>query len=213
MKAQPKTTRIARAIQQGTLAIGTLLLGACSTTMQLPKHSANIVERHGQVRFSGGGQEIVGDIAVKHDEEHFRAEITKGPGVPLLKLYARFGLDPKMKESGESHLRFVSASGPLAPGLWTWRPNELSKSKASEKLKEPSRAWVALPEVFMWGEAQAKGQPFRVCLPDVVMHARVLDGQVKRFDYTRHANPTGQPLPLRDLKKQPQTETVICHLD
>ena len=212
MKAKPDTNRIARCITQGTLAIATLLLGACSTATQ-PKHATTMTERHGQVQFSGGNDHIVGEIAIQHDGKYFRAEITKGPGVPLLKLYARFGLDPKMKESGENHLRVVTATGPLAHSGWTWRPNDLAKKSASDKLKDPSRAWAALPEVFMWGEAQAKGEPFRVCLPDIVMHARVGDGQVKRFDYTRHENPTGEPLPMRDLKKQHTSETVICHLD
>jgi hypothetical protein len=178
------------------------------------KPAATTTERHGQVKFSSAKDQIVGDIVIRHDAKKFHAEITKAPGVPLLKLSAKFGIDPRMKEDKEPRLLSVRASGPLAHGSWTWRPNDLSKKKsATEKLKDPSRAWAALPEVFMWGEAQAKGEAFRVCLPDIVMHARAGDGHVKRFDYARHENPTGEVLPLKDLKKQPALETVTCHLD
>jgi hypothetical protein len=65
----------------------------------------------------------------------------------------------------------------------------------------------------MWGEAKGKGEAFRVTLPDIVMHARAASGEVQRFDYNRHENPTGEPLALRDLRKQPVLESVICHLD
>ncbi len=210
MKTQTHATPPARCIAQGTFALAALMLGACSTATK-SKPSAGTTERHGQVQFSSATDQIVGEIAIQHDGENFRAEITKGPGVPLLKLHARFAPDPKTKD--ENHLRYVSATGPLAHGGWTWRPNDLGKKNANDKLKESSRAWGALPEVFMWGEAQAKNEAFRVCLPDIVMHARVSDGQVKRFDYTRHENPTGEALPLRDLKKLPTSETIICHLD
>ena len=202
-------TRIAHSVTQGALATAALFLAACSTTKPASNPGKNITERHGQVKFSSASEQIVGDIAIQHEGDHFRAEITKGPGVPLLKLYARFGTDPNMKEDTEKHMRIVSASGPLAHGGWSWRP---TKSSAA-KVKDPSRAWAALPEVFMWGQAQAKGEPFRVSLPDTVMHARVSGGDVMRFDYTRHENPTGETLALRDLKKLPKLETVICHLD
>jgi len=203
------TTRIARSITRGALATAALFLAACSTTKPAPNPGKNIIERHGQVKFSSASEQIVGDIAIQYEGDHFRAEITKGPGVPLLKLYARFGTDPNMKEDTEKHMRIVTASGPLARLGWSWRPTKSS----ADKVKDPSRAWAALPEVFMWGEAQAKGEPFRVSLPDTVMHARVSGGEVKRFDYTRHQNPTGETLAMRDLRKLPKLETVICHLD
>lgn len=209
MKTQTHANPTARCIAQGTFALAALTLGACSTST--PTKPSAGTERHGQVQFSSATDQIVGEIAIQHDGKHFRAEVTKGPGVPLLKLHATFGPDPKAKD--ENHLRSVSATGPLAHGGWTWRPKDLGKKTSADKLKDSSRAWAALPEVFMWGEAQAKNEPFRVCLPDIVMHARVSDGEVKRFDYTRHENPTGVALPIRDLKKQPKTETVIVHLD
>ena len=210
MKTQTQASHTARRITRGTFALAALMLGACSTSTQTKTPAGT--ERHGQVQFSGASEQIVGEIAIRHDGKHFYAEITKGPGVPLLKLSARFGPDPTMKD--ENHLRSVSATGPLAHGGWSWRPKDLGKKNATDRLKDSSRAWAALPEVFMWGEAQARNEAFRVCLPDIVMHARVVeDGQVKRFDYTRHENPTGVALPIRDLKKQPKTETVIVHLD
>ena len=103
-----------------------------------------------------------------------------------------------------------------------WTKDLTKKNFSPEKLKDPSRAWAALPEVFMWGEEQVKwfhpgredsGEPFRVCLPDIVMHARATNGEMKRFDYTRHEVPPGKELAARDLKKQPALETVVCHLD
>jgi hypothetical protein len=209
MKALPNATRTAHCSVQCALALAALLLGACSTTAPQSKSAGNSTERHGQVKFSSPKEQIVGEIVIRHDGEHFHAEITKGPGVPLLTISAKFGTDPKAKGMISAHI-----SGPLAHGGWTWRPQDLSKKNFStDKLKDSSRAWGALPEVFMWGEAEAKGESFRVCLPDIVMHARAGDGEVKRFDYARHSNPTGEALPLKDLKKQPALETVICHLD
>ena len=221
MKALPNTTRIARCIMRGALAILAFPLAAHSAlTPQFARSSPesapakNAVERHGQVKFSSAGEKIEGEIAIRHDAYHFHAKITKADGAPLLTISAKFGTDPKVKESKEKQMVSASFSGPLAHGGWTWKPKDLTKKNFSPaKLKEPSRAWGALPEVFMWGDAQAKHESFRVCLPDIVMHARTGSGEVQRFDYIRHQNPTGEALPMRDLKRQPALETVICHLD
>ncbi|MEO6788475.1 MAG: hypothetical protein ABI318_20320 [Chthoniobacteraceae bacterium] len=210
----PHATHTARRIPRCTPALAAMLLAACSATATKSKPDANLTERHGHVEFTSATENFEGDITIRHNANHFRAEITKGSGEPQLKLYASFGTDPKIKNDTENHMRFVHASGQLAHGSWSWRPRDLAKKdSAGEKLKDPSRAWAALPEVFMWGEAEAKGQPFRVSLPDIVIHARAGNGEVKRFDYVRHSNPTGEALPLPDLKKQPKLETVICHLD
>ena len=221
MKALPNTTRIARCIMRGALAILAFPLAAHSAlTPQFARSSPqsapaeNTVERHGQVKFSSGKEQIVGEIVIRQDGDNFHAEITKGPGVPLLTLSARFGTGPESQGLTEKHMLFARATGPLSHGGWTWRPRDLTKKTFKpDKLKEPSRAWGALPEVFMWGNAQAKHEGFRVCLPDIVMHARTGSGEVQRFDYIRHQNPTGEALPMRDLKRQPALETVICHLD
>ena len=210
MKAQTNATRIAHC----TLAVTALFFSACSATATKSKGSKNSIERHGQVKFTSDSEQIVGEIAIRHDGDNFHAEITKGPGVPLLTISAKFGTEPHAKTATDKHMLSAHVSGPLAHGGWTWRPRDLSKkSFSTTKLKDHSRAWGALPEVFMWGESEAKGEPFQVFLPDIVMHAHTGDGEVKRFDYSRHQNPTTEPLAMKDLKKQPTLETVICHLD
>ena len=214
MNTQSNATRIARCSAQCALAFTVTFLGACSATALKSKPAKNSTERHGQVKFSSAKEQIVGEIVIRHDGENFLAEITKGPGVPLLKISAKFGTDPKSPALAEKHMLSAHLSGALSHGGWTWKPKDLTKKNFKPaKLKDPSRAWGALPEVFMWGDAQAKGESFRVCLPDIVMHARAGDGEVQRFDYTRHENPTGEALPMKDLRKLPARETVICHLD
>ena len=214
MKAPTHANRIVRCSAQCALAITALFFSACSATAMKSKSVKNTIERHGQVKFSSADEQIAGEIVIRHDSDNFRAEITKGPGGPQLTISAKFGTEPHAKTATDRHMLSARVSGPLAHGGWTWRPRDLSKKSFSPaKLKDPSRAWGALPEVFMWGEAEAKGEPFQVFLPDIVMHARAGNGEVKRFDYTRHENPTGEALPLNDLRKQRALETVTCHLD
>ena len=215
MKASRHTlSDIARCSMQCALAVTAMLLGACSALIVHPKPSANATQRNGQVQFTSASQKIVGEIVIRHDAENFLAEITKGPGVPMLKISAKFGTDPKSPVLAEKHMLIARATGPLAHGGWTWKPKDLTKENFKPaKLKDPSRAWGALPEVFMWGDAQAKGGSFRVCLPDIVMHARTGTGEVQRFDYIRHDNPSGVEQPMKELRKLPALETVICHLD
>ena len=210
MKTLPYPILNSRCIAQCALATAALFLGACSTTTAVKGGT----ERHGQVKFSSAKEQIVGEIAIRHDREHFHAEITKGPGVPLLTITAKFGIDAKSKENKERQLISSHISGPLAHGGLTYSPKKFAKKGAhAGKLSDPNYAWTALPEVFMWGEGDATGETVRVTLPDLAIHARIADGHVKLFDYSRHQNPTGQPLPLRDLKKQPVLEKVVCHLD
>ncbi len=207
-------TTVARCSVQCALAATAMLFSACSAFIVHPKPAAGATQRNGDVKFTSGGTTTVGQITIRHDAENFLAEITKGPNEPLLTISAKFGSDPRSPELAEKHMLIARATGPLSNGGWTWKPKELTKKSFSpDKLKEPSRAWGALPEVFMWGEAQAKGESFRVCLPDIVMHARTGNGTVRRFDYIRHENPTGEALPMKDLRKQAALETVICHLD
>jgi hypothetical protein len=215
MKAShPTLPTIARCSTQCALAVAALFLSACSAIIVHPKPSANATQRSGQVKFTSASEKIVGDIVIHHDGENFLAEITKGPGVPLLTISAKFGTDEKSKTLPDKHMLIARATGPLSHGGWTWKPKDLTKKNFKlAKLKEPSRAWGALPEVFMWGDSQAKGENFRVCLPDIVMHARSGSGEVQRFDYTRHENPSGEPQAMKELRKLPALETVICHLD
>jgi len=219
MKTSPtpaanNNNRIIRRSLRCALAAVTCLLSACSALIVHPPAATTATQRSGQVKFTSKDEQIVGDIAIRHDSENFLAEITKAPGVPLLTISAKFGTDPAMKEVKDRHMLIVRATGPLSHGGWTWRPRDLTKKGGSgAKLKDHSRAWAALPEVFMWGEARAKGESFRVCLPDVVIHAHTGGGEVRWFDYTRHENPTNVALPIRDLRKLPAMETVVCKLD
>lgn len=207
--AQP----IARRLLQCAFAATTLLFSACSVLIVHPKPAADAVQRNGQVKFASRTENIVGDIVIRYDEKSLLAEITKGPGVPLLTLSAEFGADPANEQLKGRHMRIVRVSGPLSHGGYIWRPTNLSEKNYTKKLQDPSRAWGALPEVFMWGEAKGARKEFQVCFPDIVMHARIGDGEVLRFDYARHQNPTEGTLDMKQLRKQPVLETVICHLD
>jgi hypothetical protein len=200
------------------LAIATLSFGACSAMVQHPRPTASWKQRNGQVKFSSAKTNVVGDIAIRHDADNFLAEITKAPGVRLLTISAKFG-SGSSKTMKDRHAVLVKISGPLAGGGWVWKPGSLAKHKGSDypELKDPSRVWAALPEVFQWGEAQAKGEEFRVCFPNVIMHSKSGDGEVLRFDYRRVENPSAVAslgdLTPKDRKKLPVLETVTCHLD
>jgi len=209
----PSAKLIARHLLQCALAATTLLFSACSALIVHPKPSANATQRSGQVKFSSSTENIVGDIVIRYDEKNLLAEITKGPGVTLLTLSAEFETDPAKGHLKERHMKIVRASGPLSKGGYVWRPTNLSEKNYTKKLKDPSRAWGALPEVFMWGEAKANGQDFRVCFPDIFMRARAGNGEVLKFNYTRHEKPPEAALDMKQLRKQPVRETVICHLD
>lgn len=220
MKPQPHVFQTASKLRAAialrmALALVPLLLGACSALISHPKPTASWKQRSGQVKFSSSDTNIVGDIVIRHDAENFLAEISKGPGLPMLTLSAKFGTDPRMKELPEKHMLSVRATGPLSKGGWSWAPKSLTKEHTffAPNMKDSSRAWAALPEVFRWAEARGNGEDFRVCLPDITMHANTSEDGVRRFDYRRHENPTGNPLPLADLRKLPATATVVCRLD
>jgi hypothetical protein len=194
MKTSRQTLhRIARCSAPFALAATALLLGACSTTPPKSVLAKNATERHGQVKFSSSdGEDIVGEIAIVHNADYFRAEITKGPGVPLLSISAKFGTENfsnskvAVPETPSRHMLVVHASGPLAHGGFTWRPERnTEKNYSPKKLKAHYRAWSALPEVFMWGEAKSKGETYQVCLPDLIMHYGVSKGDLASFRYVR----------------------------
>lgn len=200
------------------LAFAALSLGACSTMVAHPTPTASWTQRSGQVKFSSANTNVVGDIVIRHDADNFLAEITKAPGVSLLTISAKFGAGSS-KIMAERHTLKVKVSGPLSGGTWVWKPESLAKGKGSDyaELKDSAKVWAALPEVFAWAQAQAKGEEFRVCFPNIVMHSRTGDGEVQRFDYKRLDNPSdvaslGELAP-KDRKKLPALETVICHLD
>lgn len=102
----------------------------------MPAPQAAWAQSTGQMKASGGKTEIVGEITIRSDAGNFLAEVSKGPGLPLLKIYA----------AGE-HPNEVIVRGALARGGWKGHP-----LKAPEALQ----AWAVLPEVFHWARAQAK---------------------------------------------------------
>ena len=110
-------------------------LTACAT--QFPSPNASWKQATGQIQTRGGATPIVGEIAIRFDDENFLAEITKGPSLPLLKIYAK-GL----------HAEEVTVRGALARGTWQGSPAD-----APPELQ----AWVALPEVFHWAQARKDG--------------------------------------------------------
>jgi hypothetical protein len=212
MKTTPDTARNRRCITQCALATAALFLGACSATTS-PKGGT---ERHGQVQFSSGKENIVGEIAIRHDRDNFHAEITKGPGVPLLTISAKFGVDAKSKQNTERQMISSRVRGPLVRGGLTYSPRDFAKKgTASDKLANPNYAWAALPEVFMWGEGEATGEAVRVTLPNLATHSRTRNGHVGYFDYSRHQNssPVDAPLDRKTLMKLPLLEKVVCKLD
>ena len=220
MKPQPEIPQPATNLHTVTalraaLAAVPLFFGACSALIVHPKPAASWKQRSGQVQFSSGDTKIVGDIVIRHDAENFLAEISKGPGLPMLTLSAKFGTDPKLKAMPEKHMLSVRATGPLSKGGWIWTPESLTKDHVlfAPNMKDSSRAWAALPEVFAWAEARGRGEKFRACFPDITLGGDTGKDGVRWFDYRRHENPTGHPLPLGDLKKLPKTATVVCHLD
>jgi hypothetical protein len=110
-------------------------LAACATPIPSPQPTWK--QATGQIQTRGGATPLVGEIAIRYDDENFLAEITKGPSLPLLKIYAK-GL----------HAEEVTARGALARGTWKGSPAD-----APEALQ----AWVALPEVFHWAQARKEG--------------------------------------------------------
>lgn len=203
------------------LVIATLALGACQTPVSHPTPGASWTQRNGQVKFTSAGTNVVGDIVIRHDADNFLAEVTKGPGVPLLTISARFATG-NARTLKERHMTVVKATGPLANGGWTWRPDSETKKNKPDysKLSDPSKAWGALPEVFEWAQARAKGGDFRVLFPDVIMHSHSSGDFVERFDYRRvefvpppgNTEATIADVPPKDRKKLRVRETVSCRL-
>ena len=192
MKASHRTMPdIVRCSMQCALAVTAMLFSACSVLVVHPRPS-NATQRNGQVKFTSPGEDIIGEIAIRYDADHFLAEITKGPGVPLLSISAKFGTvkfsreTPASSQTPTKHMLVVHATGPLAHGGFTWRPElNTEQNYSQKKLKAHYRAWSALPEVFMWGEAKAKGETYQVCLPDLIMDFRTRNGEIAGFRYVR----------------------------
>ena len=152
-----------RALATVTTAV---IFSACAAPMPSPQSSWK--QATGQIQAQGGTTPIVGEIAIRYDDENFLAEITKGPSLPLLKIYGK-----------GAHPEEVVVRGALARGSWKGAP-----SAAPEALQ----AWVALPEVFHWAIAQKDRNPFYTINLPGIKTAGSRDGDaLKHFEYTRGA--------------------------
>ncbi|MEQ1852984.1 MAG: hypothetical protein ABMA01_15510 [Chthoniobacteraceae bacterium] len=188
--------------------IAPMFLASCATMISHPTPSPSWTERTGQVKLSSADASIVGDIVIRHDADNFVAEISKGPGLPLLKLSASFGTGA----GGSREMLAVRATGPLARGGWTLKPESVGDGM-NPNAKIHSRPWAALPEVFQWGEAVAKGGKFEVRLPDITMRAKTAHGRVQGFEYQIRDNPSRLVLDDGELAKRAALESVVCILD
>jgi hypothetical protein len=197
-----------RRLSRTALAAAALLLPACSLMVTHPKPQAGWTQRTGQIKLASKDVNIVGDIVIRHDSENFLAEISKGAGLPMLKLSATFGVEPGIGR----HMLMVRATGPLARGGWTVKPRRVTRG-INPNAKINSRPWAALPEVFQWAESLAAGRSFDTRLPDVSKRADIAKGGVRRFEYRVHANPTNRVLTSAELGKLPALESVVCILD
>jgi hypothetical protein len=115
-----------------------IVLAGCAST-PIPNPQPAWSQATGQIQSTGGKVAIVGEIVIRYDEENFLAEITKGPALPLLRIYAK----------GDN----VVARGALARGTWSGSP-----AKAPAALQ----AWAALPAAFQ--QARARGDIASVTL-------------------------------------------------
>lgn len=152
-------------IRLSTALAGIVSLGACATA-PIPAPQPSWKQTTGQIQASGGSVALVGDIAIRYDQENFLAEITKGPGLPLLRLYAK-----------GAHGEQIVASGALGRGSW---------SGPAASAPAALQAWAALPEVFHWAQAQARGdQSYRINLQGVTTGGRRAGGTVTYLEYQR----------------------------
>ena len=147
-----------------SIAATATLLAACATPTPSPQ--ASWKQATGQIQTRGGATEIVGEIVIRYDDENFLAEITKGPSLPLLKIYAK-GL----------HAEQVTVRGALAKGTWTGSP-----AQAPGALQ----AWVALPEAFHWAQARKDGdRTYSIQLPGVKTGGRKAGSDLTYLEYER----------------------------
>ena len=141
-----------------------ILFSACATPIPSPQPSWK--QASGQIQTRGGKTQVVGEIAIRYDDENFLAEITKGPSLPLLKIYGK-GL----------HADEVIAQGALARGTWKGAPVNAPAAL---------QAWVALPEAFHWAEARKDGdRSYSIQLPGVTTGGRRTGGKLAYLEYAR----------------------------
>lgn len=147
-------------------ALSAIFLAGCAAMSPIPAPQPSWNQATGQIQSSGGTTDVVGEITIRADTENFLAEVTKGPGLPLLRIYAK-----------GAHPREVIIRGALARGGWKGDP-----ANAPEALQ----GWALLPEVFHWAHAGAKGDGnFVFSKADVNRGARRKGNVIVYFDYKR----------------------------
>ncbi len=109
------------------LILTTLLsFTACQTSPEITQPIGRSVTYHGQLRYSGAVNPIIGEVIVRSaTAEHLQIEFFSGPGFPLMRL--RVGGDRG------------TAEGMIARGRW---------QGATEKAPAGIAGWFVLPEVF-----------------------------------------------------------------
>ena len=143
-----------------------LALCACSAFTPIPKPEKSWAQHTGQIQTIGGTMGIVGEISIRSDANNFLAEISKGPGVRLLTIYAH-----------GAHGEEILVRGPLAGSAY-----QGSAANAHGRLQ----SWAALPDVFHWAAAHARGDwKFTTRLPGIESIARSKAGRMESFEFTR----------------------------
>jgi hypothetical protein len=167
MSNQPKQPNIAMpSFRVFFSSLAAVALGACASVKPMPSPQPSWAHATGQIQTSGGAVDIVGEIAIRYDDQHFLAEISKGPSLPLLRIYAE-----------GPHGETVTVRGALARGTWSGPASE-----APDALK----GIVALPEVFQWAKARAAGdKSYSIRTPDVKTGGRRVGKDLTYLEYTR----------------------------
>lgn len=120
----------------------------------------------GQIQPSGGAKGAVGEITIRADADHFLAEVTKGPGLRLLRVYA----------SG-AHPEKVLVRGALLRRGWRGKPADAPAGL---------QAWAVLPEAFHWAQSRAGGdKTFLFSVADVERGGRTEGGKLVYLDIER----------------------------
>ncbi len=103
-----------------------LLFAACQTSPEISQHSGRSVTYHGQLRYAGKGNPIIGEVIVRSaTADHLQIEFFSGPGFPLMRLQV----------AGNRG----TAEGVIARGRW---------QGSTEKAPARIAGWFFLPEVF-----------------------------------------------------------------
>ena len=146
------------------LVLSVFAFASCATHA-IPTPQPNWAQATGQIQTTGGRIAIVAEIAVRHDAANFLAEISKGPGAPLMRIYAK-----------GAHGEQVTVRGDR--GSWSGSPSRAPKAL---------QAFAALPEVFQWAQAQRRGDTaYALSLSDVQAAPQRSVGGYTVLEYQRN---------------------------